>query len=82
MQAEDPLFRRTDHEERVDLNNQDQILLKLEYFAIRSVKATHKSPVDDNQILREVKEALLSDKITKNYKQLLASGLRKFKKSL
>ena len=82
MQAEDPLSRRTDHEEGVDLDNRDQILLKPEYFAIRSLEATHESPVDDNQILREVKEALLSDELTKDYKQLLSSGPREFKKSL
>ena len=36
----------------------------------------------DEQILREVKEALLSDEITKDYKSLLKSGPQEFKKSL
>ena len=82
MRAEDPLSRRPDHEEGVDLDNEDQILLKLEFFAVHAVEATHESPFNDEQILMEVKEALLSDEVTKNYKQLLNSGPREFKKSL
>ena len=82
MQAEDPLSRRPDHEEGVNLDNSDQTLLKPEFFAIQAIKATHESPVNDQQILREVKEALLSDEVTKDYKSLLTSGPREFKKSL
>ena len=82
MQAEDPLSRRTDHEEGVNLDNRDQILLKPEYFAIRAVEASHETPVNDDQILREVKEALLSYEVTENYKRLLESGPQEFKKSL
>lgn len=82
MQAENSLSRRTDHKEGVNLHNQDQILLIPEYFAIRAVEAFHKTPINDNQILKEVKVALLSDKVTINYKSLLDSGLREFEKSL
>src|SRR6187551_3494369 len=82
MQAEDPLSRRPDHEEGVNLDNQDQILLKPEFFAIQALEATHELPVDDDQIVREVKEALLSDELMKDYKSLLSSGPREFKKSL
>ena len=68
MQAEDPLSRRTDHEEGVNFDNVDQILLKPEFFAIHAIEAIHESPFNDEQILKEVKEALLSDDITKDYK--------------
>ena len=81
MQAEDPLSRRPDHEEGVHLDNRDQILLKPEFFAIQAIEAAHESPINDDQILREVKEALLSDEVTKDYKSLLKSGPREFKKS-
>ena len=82
MQAEDPLSRRPDHEEGVNLDNRDQILLKPEFFAIQAVEASHEAFVNDDQILREVKEALLSDEVTKDYHSLLKSGPREFKKSL
>lgn len=82
MQAEDPLSRRPDHEEGVERDNSDQILLKPEFLAVQAVNALHESPINDNTILREVKEALLSDEVTKNYKSLLRSGPREFKKSL
>ena len=64
MQAEDPLSRRPDHEEGVNLDNNNQILLKPEFFAIHAIEAIHDSPVNDDQILREVKEALLDDTVT------------------
>jgi hypothetical protein len=51
MQAEDPLSRRPDHEEGVQLDNRDQILLKPEYFATRAIDASHESMVDDEQLL-------------------------------
>ena len=82
MQAEDPLSRRPDHEEGVNFDNQDKILLKPEFFAISALEATHESLVNDDQILKEIKEALLSDDVTKDYKSLLQSGPREFKKSL
>jgi len=82
MQAEDTLSRRPDHEKGVNLDNRDQILLKPEFFAIQAIEATHDSPINDDQILREVKEALLLDEVTKNYQSLLQSGPREFKKSL
>ena len=66
MQAEDPLFKRSDHEEEVNLDNLDQILLKLEHFAIMAIEASHETPINDEQILKEVKEALLSDEVTKS----------------
>jgi len=82
MQAEDPLFRRADHEMRIDLDNTNQMLLKPEFFAINALEATHESPINDEIILKKVKAALLSDKVTKDYKSLLKSGSREFEKSL
>ena len=82
MQAEDPLSRRSDHEEGVKLDNWDQTLLKPEFFAINAIDASHESTVNDDQLLREIKEALLNDEVTKDYKKLLSSGPREFKKSL
>ena len=82
MQAEDPLSRRPDHEEGVELDNSDQVLLKPEFFAIQAIESTHESPVNDEQILKEIKEALLSDNVTKNYQALLHSGPREFSKPL
>jgi len=82
MQVEDPLFRRADHEMRIDLDNTNQVLLKPEFFAINALEATHESPINDEIILKKVKAALLSDKVTKDYKSLLKSGSREFEKSL
>ncbi|KIK49722.1 hypothetical protein GYMLUDRAFT_253650 [Collybiopsis luxurians FD-317 M1] len=39
-----------------------------------AIEAAHELPINDEQILREVKEALLSDEVTKDYKSLLKSG--------
>src|ERR1700712_2151486 len=78
----DPLSRRPDHEEGVELDNKDQILLKPEYFAISAIENSHDSPIDDDKLLREVKEALMQDSVTKDYKELLKSGPREFGKSL
>ena len=78
----DPLSRRADHEEGVELDNRDQILLKPEFFAISAIESSHEAPVNDNQLLREVKEALLDDDVTKDYRHLLKSGPREFTKSL
>jgi len=80
MQAEDPLSRWADHEMGIDLNNMNQVLLK--FFAINTLEATHKLPINNKIILKEIKAALLSDKVTKDYKSLLKSGPREFKKSL
>lgn len=82
MLTADPLSRRPDHEEGVNFDNKDQILLKPEFFAISAIDASHESPINDDQLLREVKEALLSDDVVKDYQQLLQSGPREFKKSL
>jgi len=82
MQAEDLLSRQADHEMGTDLDNTNQVLLKPEFFAINALEANHESPINDNLILREVKAALLSDEVTKDYKSLLKSGPREFGKSL
>ena len=82
MQAEDPLSRWADHEMGIDLNNTNQILLKPEFFTINALEATHESPINDEIILKEVKAALLLNEVTKDYKSLLKSGPREFKKSL
>jgi len=66
----------------IDLNNMNQMLLKPEFFAINALEATHESPINDEIILKEVKTALLLDKVTKDYKLLLKSSPREFKKSL
>ena len=82
MQAEDPLFRRADHEMGIDLDNMNQVLLKPEFFTINALEATHESPINDEIILKEVKAVLLLDEVTKDYKLLLKSGSREFEKSL
>jgi len=82
MQAKDPLSRQANHEMGIDLNNTNQVLLKPEFFAINALEATHESPINDEIILKEVKAALLSDKVTKDYKSLLKSSSREFEKSL
>jgi len=66
----------------IDLDNTNQILLKPEFFAINTLETTHELPINDEIILKEVKAALLLDKVTKDYKSLLKSGPREFKKSL
>ena len=65
-----------------DLDNTNQMLLKPEFFAINTLEATHETPINDEIILKEVKAALLSDEVTKDYKTLLKSGPREFGKSL
>ena len=57
-------------------------MLKPEFFAINALEATHKSPINDEIILKEVKAILLSDEVTKDYKSLLKSSPREFEKSL
>ena len=46
-----------------------------------TLEATHKSPIND-EIIKEVKAALLSDEVTKDYKSLLKSSPKEFEKSL
>ena len=58
------------------------MLLKPKFFAINTLEAIHEMPINDEIILKEVKAALLSDKVTKDYKTLLKSSLREFGKSL
>ena len=82
IQAKDPLFRRVDHEIEINLDNTNQVLLKPEFFAINTLEASHKSLMNDNIILKEVKAALLSDEVTKDYKSLFQSEPREFGKSL
>jgi len=82
MQAENPLSRQADHEMGIDLDNTNQVLLKPEFFAINALEATHELPINDEIILKKIKAALLSDEVTKDYKSLLKSGPREFKKSL
>ena len=67
-----------------DLDNINQVLLKPEFFAINALEleATHEMPINDEIILKEVKAALLSDEVPKDYKTLLKSGPREFRKSL
>ena len=50
--------------------------------AVLSINNSHESPINDDNILREVKEALMQDSVTKDYQDLLKSGPRKFGKSL
>jgi len=82
MQAEDPLSKWADHEMEIDLDNTNQVLLKPKFFAINTLETTHESPINDEIILKEIKVVLLSDEVTKDYKSLLKSGPREFKKSL
>ena len=65
-----------------DLDNMNQVLLKLEFFAINVLKATYEIPINNEIILKEVKAVLLLDKVTKDYKTLLKSSPREFGKSL
>ena len=60
----------------------NQVLLKPEFFAINILETTHKMPINNKIILKEVKAILLSDEVTKDYKILLKFGLREFGKSL
>ena len=82
MLRADPLSRRPDHEEGVSSDNFGQTLLKPEFFAIKAMQPGHTSTVDDKQLLVRIKKALEDDKMTKNYKALLASGPREFGKEL
>jgi hypothetical protein len=70
----DPLSRRPDHGEGVDLDNSEQMLLKPEFFAIRTITSSHESPVDNTELISRIKNALTKDKVTANYKGLLSAG--------
>ena len=82
MQAEDSLSRRSDHKDGVELNNAEKVLLKPEFFAISAIDTFYELVFNNFKILREIKTALLSNDIMKNYKSLLNSGPREFSKSL
>ena len=58
MLTADPLSRRPNHEEGVNFDNENQILLKPEFFAISAIENSHDLPISDDNILTEVKEAL------------------------
>jgi len=58
------------------------VLLKPKFFTINVLETTYESPINDEIILKEVKAALLSNEVTKDYKSLLKSGSREFEKSL
>jgi len=66
----------------IDLNKTNQVLLKPEFFAINALEATHELPINNEIILKEIKAALLLNKVTKDYKLLLKSDPREFEKSL
>ena len=82
MQAKDPLSRKPNHEDKVEHDNTESVLLKLEFFAIAAINAVYKSVFNDFKILKEVKLALLSNNVTKDYKSLLNSEPREFSKFL
>ena len=82
MQTEDSLSRRSDYENRVEHDNTKSVLLKLEFFAIANIDANYKSVFDDSKILKEVKTALLSNEVMKDYELLFSSEPREFFKSL
>jgi len=63
MQVEGPLSRQADYEMGTDLDNMNQVLLKPEFFAINALETTHEMPISDEIILKEVKAALLSNKV-------------------
>jgi len=46
----------------------NQVLSKPELFAINAIEASHKSPNNNNIILKEVKAVLLLDKVTPSVK--------------
>ena len=82
MTTADPLSRRPDHGEGVDGDNEERILLRKELFTINAIDINHDTLINDEKILEDIKTALLDDKVTKGYQDLLQSGRREFKKSL
>ena len=57
-------------------------MLKPEFFAINTLEATHKLPINNEIILKKIKAVLLSDEVTKDYMLLLGSSSREFRKFL
>ena len=53
---------------RIDLNNINQVLPKLEFFAINVLEAFYESSDNNDIILKEVKIILLSDQVTSSVK--------------
>ena len=82
MQTENSLSRRPDYKDRVEHNNAELVLLKLEFFTIAAVDTAYESVFDNSKILREVKIALLFDNVMKDYKSLFNSGPCEFSKFL
>jgi hypothetical protein len=82
MLCADPLSRRPDHEEGVIDNNTGQTLLWPKFFALHSIAKAHMNQVDNSELLDQIKSALENNEMTKDYKRLLSSGPREFKKSL
>ena len=60
----DPPFRRSDYKERIVDDNKNKILLKTEYFKIRSINAQHHTLISDNKLIEKVKLVLLQDDYT------------------
>ena len=52
----------------IDLNNINQVLSKPRFFAINVIEASHKSPNNNDIILKKVKAVLLLDKVTSSVK--------------
>ena len=52
IQAKDPLSKQANHKMEIDLDNTNQVLLKPKFFAINTLEATHKSPINDEIILK------------------------------
>jgi hypothetical protein len=82
MLRADPLSRRPDHEEGVIDNNTGQMLLWPEFFALHSITKAHMNQVNDSELLDQIKSVLENNEMTKDYKRLLSSSPREFKKSL
>ncbi|KZT12848.1 uncharacterized protein LAESUDRAFT_753885 [Laetiporus sulphureus 93-53] len=82
MHRADPLSRRPDHEEGVNLDNADKTLLKLKYFMIKAIQHTHLAVVTDHDLMDKIKEALQDDNVNNSYKDLLKKGQREFSKGL
>ena len=71
MTITDPLSRRPDHEEGVENDNRNKILLKKEYFAIKVISSSHKSFINDDKLIEEIKSVIGKDPFSSNYDQLV-----------
>ena len=82
MLIADSLSRRPDYKIGVKLDNNNKILLKPKYFAVKALGIDYEALFDNTNILDTVKKVLQNNEIIKNYKQLLKSDPHKFNKSL